>query len=1200
MPVVKIAERSIILHSVAEAAKQRHVSSIDKPATPMSPHSASRSHKNLGTILAAFASAGLRDQRASSADGASRATTTGAESGASGGDDGTRSGTATANDETQLGSRDQISSAGLAPGANTSNATVTAARTGLGSGGMANDDGTITVDLSRYRLPNLLENKLRRIALREQRLRNPKQPPTRIVIAAFSRPQLRRVVKTVQVTQHKSRDRKKGGKNAKPKKKAFAMGGSPMTGVFPGSPAMLHSPATALQQQSPSSTARSSVAMPISGKQGGGGGGGSTATSAGVRELKNVVMSRAVMSRMMPSTKAPSGSGTGSTGDQVNPAASVSVLHKSKKRIMDSPSIVAIRQTQTVAGGAMTANGARSRIHLSDEQRRPARSERVLPAGEDPSKATRTMVYSASWKDPDGDPSGAGPADIVDGDADGDQVLYGIDDCQEKLPSLPPLPAKDGSHATNGDDGRGAPLSQDLVRMHQDESSTSLATTSSDPSTTAPSAMAASNDPNAATRARSGKSQGTAPRASVAKQPQQQTSGAAFASASANRRTSAGSGTTSARPSITASRRPSERGHTVRLEDPSKPGPAAQPQPAVHRDYSTYASSSRRTSAEHPHVAPSVPVSRRPSMMLPPGGLSTVDTPSITASLAAASSRLAQRTGLRPILKPPGIRGARISTTGDTLGPMKAGKRGGRQARRKITEYDTLQHIVTDPDDRAQAIAECDRIMERFAAYNIPLDRKVVEGGLVVPEDVYVPPPAVVDYEAMLRKKPVTMMQRYGVSTAADARPSGVSGPVPGTGGSGGGMGGIALLPPIIRVPVNTPMTAGGPTMGLNGPRIASPIPPRRHTPKVAINMDTIIVRPAAKHGGEEIERHAVPGKINCWWTPKEYKELKDNIKKYRKQQRDERGKRLADAMRIYRPQAQFHENMQTVASNSSKYAKHYGVQAGGGIGSMEVLAVEPNSSRDYVRRTQQAMRRQYMGINRPWLTSGGSTGHGGGDSGGGNGAAARPLSTDSSIFDTMTATGGKGGRNGGGGRHMRSKSDTTGLSADGFGLSLSSNRLGERSPSNKASGASPMPGVSVMLSDGPVGAAAGYGGAGNGRRGSRHAHAATMDVLLEGRSPFATRGGGAWSAMSTFGVSGPTTHRRVASTTSSIAKAEGTAAAKGSYASSAASNAASMAVWKAAVQSNMKSNNDSSSNSGVLGNRYVQTQFGNVRTHYL
>lgn len=47
------------------------------------------------------------------------------------------------------------------------------------------------VDLSKYRLPNLLENKLRRLAMREQKVRNPNAPPTRILYANFSTPQKR-------------------------------------------------------------------------------------------------------------------------------------------------------------------------------------------------------------------------------------------------------------------------------------------------------------------------------------------------------------------------------------------------------------------------------------------------------------------------------------------------------------------------------------------------------------------------------------------------------------------------------------------------------------------------------------------------------------------------------------------------------------------------------------------------------------------------------------------------------------------------------------------------------------------------------------------------------------------------------------------------------------------------------------------------
>eukprot|EP00842_Homolaphlyctis_polyrhiza_P005603 jgi/Hompol1/6043/HPOL_004815-RA len=64
-------------------------------------------------------------------------------------------------------------------------------------------------DLSRYRLPNLLENKLRRVAMREQRLRNPKLPATRIVIANFSRPQIRKAVKAVVATHVKTKERRK-------------------------------------------------------------------------------------------------------------------------------------------------------------------------------------------------------------------------------------------------------------------------------------------------------------------------------------------------------------------------------------------------------------------------------------------------------------------------------------------------------------------------------------------------------------------------------------------------------------------------------------------------------------------------------------------------------------------------------------------------------------------------------------------------------------------------------------------------------------------------------------------------------------------------------------------------------------------------------------------------------------------------------
>ncbi|KAL2919854.1 hypothetical protein HK105_200771 [Polyrhizophydium stewartii] len=973
-------ERSIILHSVDEAAKERHAIDADGMRLASShsqPQAAAvRPRKtSIGTLLVALQSKDtVTPAQEATADGA--ATTPGDAA---------------------------VMALVASPLGTNATATATALAAADGAAGFDAPAAGL-IDLSRYRLPNLLENKLRRIALREQRLRNSRLPPTRIIIANFSRPQVRRALKIVVATQQKTSDKKRKAKKKKPPF-GFAGGASRMTG----------------------GNGATNTGTPGTPGIGGNGAGGSRA----------MTRSRAVLAshRQLDQSQA---LGTSMSGQ----------LPSRPNGIRESKSLVSIRQTQAAA--------VRSRIHLSDEQRR-------YKAG------TESRRVSISFM-----PSG-GPGD-GDGDGDGDALIFGIEETmeqhteqrvdadgapgsvlsiatgsqprsekgsldsigssQQSKSGLPPLPPKDAP-AGGFDTGSQSPVVVTVDDAETSDANVVLIVTNQDdilsgsaasqprqaaqekqlpsPHTSLGSVQAQMCRPESAkgvtdeetTPADSVRASVATDRSSVSSRtPAESLSklrkgshdGEVGASRTSLRRPSDGSGD--------AQRGLKPRGHSAgsflsssghgSLRDASEGNPRDSTS-SSHAGTASFTSIGRTSTTSPPKNSKWEVASK---LVIPGGPASANKVKSPLKPIVLRQLVRANRAGVKFAHGDSGLGGGAGGLGGNMSGSLssfmpgaqgRTGRRAGRSRRRRL-EFETLHAAMPSEPDQASARAECDRIMERFEQRNLQMDRSVLERGLLVPQDLYMPPPPEIDFDAIARRRHTHHAATIAAGLAAAAAHHAAAGAVHHVTAATG----HAALAAVRR---RTTLNASSrlPPIRVTAEASRPATTPRKRTPKQQeINMDSIVVRPAAPKTAEEVvTRHVLHGKIDCWWTPKEYRDLKDKMRQYRRQQHDERQQRIQQAAQIYRPQATFHQDTQMTASTSSKYAMHKQ--------STDALAIEPTSTREFVRATQEVLGgRRAGGIARPWLPA--ST------------PAARPVSTDGSIFDTQTrATHGRSRSEGGG-----------------------------------------------------------------------------------------------------------------------------------------------------------------------------------------
>eukprot|EP00842_Homolaphlyctis_polyrhiza_P003164 jgi/Hompol1/3849/HPOL_006783-RA len=417
--------------------------------------------------------------------------------------------------------------------------------------------------------------------------------------------------------------------------------------------------------------------------------------------------------------------------------------------------------------------------------------------------------------------------------------------------------------------------------------------------------------------------------------------------------------------------------------------------------------------------------------------------------------------------------------------------------------------------ERHLTIKACTAIVERFAARGIPVDPDVIFAGLVVPDDVFIAPPEEIDVEKVRQRlhppeqKPQAMSiyQRRTIAARELAKAAQ-----------------LKQLPPINRLSTHR----------------------KPKTPKNVINMETIVVKPLLDPEVDLAERSKVHGKIDCWWTPREYRQLKHNFRQHRRQMHEERLAKQVHAAHIYLPQAQYHAGTQMVASKSSKYAAHGS--------SIEVLSVDPSTTSEYVKNTQRAMRGSIVGIMKPWLPPIPSP---------------RPVSTDSSIFDTITKSSKMGQR-------LRRHSDQaeTGIRA-GTGADGEMAHPRARYPADTA----------------------------NSHHGTIiHVRPATSEHDVRKPNRDARDGRPAWSP-----AWGPSPLSQITSVSSKAPSSTAQAPSASGFVPASASASASTSTapmssfLRVPVANRLSALSPiarSPSSAGAV--RYVQEQFGNVRTHFL
>ncbi|KAK5671876.1 hypothetical protein QVD99_001702 [Batrachochytrium dendrobatidis] len=295
-------------------------------------------------------------------------------------------------------------------------------------------------------------------------------------------------------------------------------------------------------------------------------------------------------------------------------------------------------------------------------------------------------------------------------------------------------------------------------------------------------------------------------------------------------------------------------------------------------------------------------------------------------------------------------------------------RRGPRHRNCRRDYVSVNQYIDTDPKLH-NTQKECNTIMDRFKKYNIPIRKEVVESALIVPYDRFIEPPPEIDFK-LYRKKGA---RHHGVTNSTHEMDSPMIGPLlnesrPGTRKESGIASIIKELSPIQSA------SKSSRTLGTF----------RKRSAKVVINMDNIVVRPATLHGSDEASRHTVPSRLNCWWTPKEYKSLKDNFNRYRHTQHHLYNERKQKASQIYRPQTMFHQDAKVVATHLGKMSMHRKKGS---------LTIDPTQTKAFVKQAQKAMHGFAVGIPRV-LISGESCEK-----------SIRPASTDVSIFDTFSGT---------------------------------------------------------------------------------------------------------------------------------------------------------------------------------------------------
>ncbi|KAH9252555.1 hypothetical protein BASA81_009514 [Batrachochytrium salamandrivorans] len=308
---------------------------------------------------------------------------------------------------------------------------------------------------------------------------------------------------------------------------------------------------------------------------------------------------------------------------------------------------------------------------------------------------------------------------------------------------------------------------------------------------------------------------------------------------------------------------------------------------------------------------------------------------------------------------------ARLSTSEsmDVVG-AKPNRRGARHRHHRHHRDEHPSHDIVCITEHRKAQEECNRILDRFAKYHIPISRNAVEGGLIVPSDVYVAPPSEVDislYRSRTQKShpPQAPTHELDMSLRATRLLTDRSDED------------LDIAKPLPRI---MPCTGIG--------RFPSAF--RKRTSKVLINIDNIVACPAVHIESNEVRRHTTPSRIDSWWTAKEYKDLKTSMRKYRVQQQADQQARYENAVHLYRPQAQFHQDTQMVASCSSKH--HTYAQS-------KPLAIEPTQTREFSAQTQIAMQGCMQGIY--WASILGRHARSGTYGG------SRPRSTDVALFDT-------------------------------------------------------------------------------------------------------------------------------------------------------------------------------------------------------
>ena len=329
----------------------------------------------------------------------------------------------------------------------------------------------------------------------------------------------------------------------------------------------------------------------------------------------------------------------------------------------------------------------------------------------------------------------------------------------------------------------------------------------------------------------------------------------------------------------------------------------------------------------------------------------------------------------------------RKSSYSYSLSPSDANKGSRRGAKSRKKNKQTIGSKLlkpTDDPERKKWYDECDKIKQRFEKYNIPIDTKVLQKALVVPEDLYVAPP--------MSAEEIAERQALRKSEVLDPNMQWKS-KLPGVGGSQRNMSIAMSLEADQQLLVIPERGKKKKLKYLNSRKNNVTIHIILYLKEFdcnlflwdikGINIPTLIVRPDAYQTTDDGGHYLQDGRINCWWTPKEFKNLKHNMKKYRKDIQTDKEHRLEEVSYIYRPQAQYHPDTTTIAHSLSKYTSD-------SERNYDKIPVDPTSSSAFVTHAQNAMRGLDLGINKPWLPNSRVT-------------PTRPKSTDSSVFDQQT-----------------------------------------------------------------------------------------------------------------------------------------------------------------------------------------------------